>query len=54
MISFRWLYRMLADLVLFGISNRAVGMSLAVLSLLVIGLVMIAIKVTAPFIYTLF
>lgn len=54
MISLKWLFRMLADLVCFGIANRAIGMSLAVISLLFLGLVIIAVKVTAPFIYTLF
>jgi hypothetical protein len=54
MITLKWLYRMLADLVLFGIANRAIGMSLAVISLLFLGLVILAVKVTAPFIYTLF
>ena len=54
MITLKWLFRMLADLVYFGIANRAIGMSLAVISLLFLGLVIIAVKVTAPFIYTLF
>jgi hypothetical protein len=45
---------MFLDLVRFGIVNRAMGMSLAVLSLLFLGLVIIAAKVAAPFIYTLF
>ncbi len=54
MITLKWLFRMLADLVWFGIANRAIGMSLAVISLLFLGLVIIAVKVTAPFIYTLF
>ena len=45
---------MLADLVRFGIANRAIGMSLGVITLLFLGVVIIAAKVTAPFIYTLF
>lgn len=54
MITLKWLFRMFADLVRFGIANRAIGMSLAVISLLFLGMVIIAVKVTAPFIYTLF
>ncbi len=54
MINIKWLVRMLSDLVWFGIANRAIGMSLAVISLLFLGLVIIAVKATAPFIYTLF
>jgi hypothetical protein len=54
MITLKWLFRMLADLVWFGIANRALGMSLAVILLLFLGLVILAVKVTAPFVYTLF
>jgi len=54
MITIKWLVRMLSDLFYFGIANRAIGMSLAVISLLFLGLVIIAVKATAPFIYTLF
>ncbi len=50
----KWITRMLVDLVKFGFVNRAFGMSLAVISLLFLGLVIIAAKVAAPFIYTLF
>jgi hypothetical protein len=54
MITLKWLFRMLADLVSFGIANRALGMSLGVILLLFLGLVILAVKVTAPFVYTLF
>jgi hypothetical protein len=54
MLFIKWAIRMVLDLVRFGIVNRALGMSLAVLSLLFLGLVIIAAKVAAPFIYTLF
>jgi len=54
MLLLKWIVRMLVDLVAFGIANRAIGMSLAVISLLFLGLVIIAAKLTAPFIYTLF
>jgi hypothetical protein len=54
MLLLKWILRMLVDLVKFGITNRAMGMSLAVIALLFLGLVIIAAKVTAPFIYTLF
>ena len=54
MLLLKWAFKMLADLVRFGIANRAMGMSLAVISLLFLGVVIIAVKITAPFIYTLF
>lgn len=54
MLLLKWLFRMLVDLIRFGIVNRAFGMSLAVISLLFLGLVIIAAKIAAPFIYTLF
>jgi hypothetical protein len=54
MLLLKWIIRMLVDLVRFGIANRAIGMSLAVISLLFLGVVIIAAKITAPFIYTLF
>lgn len=54
MISVRWMFRLLVDLLGFGITNRALGMSLAVLLLLLLGVLIVAVKVTAPFIYTLF
>ena len=54
MLLLKWMLRMLVDLLKFGIANRAMGMSLAVISLLFLGVVIIAAKITAPFIYTLF
>jgi hypothetical protein len=45
---------MFVDLVRFGIANRAVGMSLTIVALLFLGLIVVAAKLTAPFIYTLF
>ncbi len=54
MLMAKWIGRMLADLLRFGIANRAPGMSLAVIGLLFLGVVILAAKVTAPFIYTLF
>jgi|GEM_PF-5447102 len=45
---------MVGDLVGFGVANRAVGMSLSILALLFLGLIVVAAKLTAPFIYTLF
>jgi hypothetical protein len=54
MLTAKWVIKMFLDLVRFGLANRAIGMSLAVISLLFLGLVIVAAKVTAPFIYTLF
>lgn len=54
MLTIKWLMKMIRDLILFGIVNRAMFMSLAVLGLLLLGIIIIAAKVAAPFIYTLF
>ena len=54
MLLAKWVIKMLADLIKFGIVNRAIGMSLAVIALLFLGLVIVAAKIAAPFIYTLF
>ncbi len=54
MLFLKWFVRMLVDLIKFGITNRAMGMSLAVIALLFLGLVIVAAKVAAPLIYTLF
>lgn len=54
MLLIKWMFRLLYDLVLFGIVNRAIGMSLAVICLLFLGIVIVATKAAAPFIYTLF
>ncbi len=54
MLLLKWIIRMLVDLVKFGLANRAMGMSLAVITLLFLGVVIVAAKVAAPFIYTLF
>jgi hypothetical protein len=54
MLFAKWAIRMFVDLIRFGIANRAMGMSLAVIALLFLGLVIIAAKVATPLIYTLF
>ncbi len=54
MLLLKWIFRMIVDLVRFGRANRAMGMTLAVIALLFAGVVVIAAKVTAPFLYTLF
>ena len=54
MLLLKWVIRMLVDLVKFGLANRATGMSLAVIALLFLGLAIIAAKISAPLIYTLF
>ena len=54
MILARWVYRMVADVVLFGVVNRSFAMSFSLLAFLVIGLAIVAAQVSAPFIYTLF
>lgn len=54
MLLLRWILRLLMDTVLFGIVNRSPAMSIAILFFLLVGLVVAAAKVSAPFIYTLF
>ena len=54
MLFLKWTARLLQDVFLFGIVNRSPVMSFSILLLLVIGLVIAAAQVSAPFIYTLF
>lgn len=54
MITIKWIARMFLELLRFGIANQAMGMSLAVITFLILGAVVVAVKITAPFIYTLF
>jgi hypothetical protein len=54
MISLKWFLRMCADLVAHAFVNRAFAMTLAVFGLMALGLLILAVKITAPFIYTLF
>lgn len=52
--AFAWAARMVRDILWFGIANRSVALSLAILGLLLIGVLVIGAKISAPFIYTLF
>jgi hypothetical protein len=54
MLFLKWTWRLLRDVVTFGIVNRSPATSFTILLLLVIGLVIAAAHVSAPFIYTLF
>jgi len=54
MLLLPWIGRMLRDILIMGVVNRSLGMSLALLLLLLLGLVIISAQVSAPFIYTLF
>jgi hypothetical protein len=49
-----WLFRMVGDILKFGVVNRSMALSLAILLLLLIGVLAIGAKISAPFIYTLF
>jgi hypothetical protein len=49
-----WFFRMIGDILKFGIVNRSIALSLAILLLLLVGVLAIGAKVSAPFIYTLF
>ena len=54
LLLFKWLFRMVRDIVWLGHANRTWALSLAMLLLLLVGLVVIGAQVSAPFIYTLF
>jgi hypothetical protein len=54
MITFKWMIRMIGDVMLYGMVNRSLLMPFVILLLLGVGLVVVAAKVSAPFIYTLF
>ena len=49
-----WSFRMVKDVVAFGIVNGSYGMSFGLLTFLVVGVTIFAAQVSAPFIYTLF
>jgi hypothetical protein len=49
-----WAWRLIRDILWFGVANRSMGMSLGMLGLLLVGVVTIGAKISAPFIYTLF
>ena len=54
MILLSWVFKMVRDVVLFGIVNRSYAMSFSLLAFLVIALTIAAAQVSAPFIYALF
>ena len=49
-----WATRLLRDIVWMGIANRSIGLSIAILFLLMIGVAAVGAKLAAPFIYALF
>ncbi len=49
-----WGARLLRDIVWMGLANRSIGLSIAILFLLVVGFAAVGAKLAAPFIYTLF
>ena len=49
-----WLLRMVRDILWFGTANRSMALSIAILFLLLIGILAVGAKLSAPFIYTLF
>ena len=54
MLPFRWLIRLVRDIVLFGVVNRSYALSGIVLLFVAVGLLIIGAQASAPFIYTLF
>ncbi len=49
-----WMTRLLRDVVLFGVVNRAYVLAGSMLVLMFLGLLILGAEVSAPFIYTLF
>jgi hypothetical protein len=49
-----WATRLLRDIVWMGIANRSMGLSIAIVLLLVVGVAAVGANLAAPFIYTLF
>jgi hypothetical protein len=45
---------MIRDILWFGVVNRSMALSVAILFMLLVGVLAIGAKVSAPFIYTLF
>jgi hypothetical protein len=54
MLRLRWLARLLRDIFWMGMVNKTMGLSFVILGLLLIGMVVLGVQVSAPFIYTLF
>lgn len=54
MLRLKWGVRMLRDVARFGWVNSSPAMSVTILVLLLVGVVIGAAQVSAPFIYTLF
>lgn len=52
--AFYWLFRLVRDILWFGVANRSMALSFGILLLLVVGVTAIGAKLSAPFIYTLF
>ena len=54
MLFLKWSWRLLRDVITFGIVNRSPITTFSILLLLVVGVVIFAAQISAPFIYTLF
>jgi len=54
MLFLKWLCRLLFDTVRMGVANRSIGMSIGILLILLMGFVIAAAQISAPYIYTLF
>jgi len=51
---FKWAVRMVRDVVWFGVVNRSLGVSVGILFVMLVGMLAIGAKLSAPFIYALF
>ncbi len=54
MLFLKWLGKLVFDTVHMGVVNRSLAMSIGILLVLLLGLVIVAAQISAPYIYTLF
>ncbi len=54
MVFLKWLLRLTFDTIHMGLVNRSLAVSFGILLVLLLGLVIAAAQITAPYIYTLF
>jgi hypothetical protein len=54
MFFLKWLRKLVLDTIRMGMVNRSLAMSVGILLVLLLGLVIVAAQISAPYIYTLF
>jgi hypothetical protein len=54
MLALKWFWRLVFDTIYMGLVNRSLLVSTGILLALLLGVMIAAVQVTAPYIYTLF